>query len=256
VFDCTAVPANLIEAELFGHERGAFTGAVAPRRGVFERADGGTLLIDEIGDLEVSLQSKLLRAIERGEVHPLGGTGPRRVDVRVIAATRRDLDRAVQDGRFRDDLFHRLAIARVELPPLRRRPSDVEMLTHHFWRELGGHTSGPPRELFARFHEHDWPGNVRELRNAVARYLALGDSDLAARATSAAPATGRGYLEALLESALPFPIARTRLLEEFQRRYVERVLEAHDGNVARAAQASGVARRYFQILKGGGKRRR
>src|SRR5207302_7312009 len=128
VFDCTAAPPTLVESELFGHERGAFTGAVSQRRGVFEQAHGGTLLIDEIGDLDLPLQSKLLRAIERGQIRRVGGDKWLEVDVRVLAATRRDLDKAVAAGRFRDDLFHRLAVARIELPPLRRRSGDIALI--------------------------------------------------------------------------------------------------------------------------------
>jgi transcriptional regulator with GAF, ATPase, and Fis domain len=133
VFDCTAVPPSLVESELFGHEKGAFTGALTTRKGVLEQAEGGTLLIDELGDLDLSLQPKLLRAIERLEVRRVGGDRAIRVNVRVLAATRRDLDREVQAGRFRDDLYHRLAVARVELPALRDRHGDVELLARHFW---------------------------------------------------------------------------------------------------------------------------
>lgn len=255
VLDCTATPANLIESELFGHERGAFTGAIHSRKGVFERAHGGTLLLDEIGDLEVALQAKLLRAIERNVVQPLGSSRMLRVDVRVIAATRRDLDRAVQSGRFRDDLFHRLAVGRVELPPLRRRPADVPILAQRFWQDLGGGPSGPPPDLLSSFEEHSWPGNVRELKNAIARYLALGQTTLTAPPAPPQPSSARGFLEQLVAQRLPFPIARVRVLEEFQRRYVERLLDDYGGNVARAAEASGVARRYFQILKGGKRKR-
>ncbi len=138
VFDCTAVPANLVESELFGHERGAFTGATNARKGMFELAEGGTLLIDEIGDLDLALQPKLLRAVERSEIRRVGGTRAIRCNVRVLAATRRDLDQEVQDGRFRDDLFHRLVVARVELPPLRKRAGDVVLLTRHFGRRSVG----------------------------------------------------------------------------------------------------------------------
>src|SRR5262249_52864406 len=137
VFDCTSVPPNLVESELFGHERGAFTGAVGTRKGIFEQAHGGTLFIDEIGDLEGPLQPKLRRAIQRGEVRRVGSDRPTTVDVRIIAATRRDLDREVQEGRFRDDLFFRLAVGRIELPPLRRRHGDIELLATAFWREFG-----------------------------------------------------------------------------------------------------------------------
>src|SRR5690606_9121403 len=137
VFDCTAVAPNLIESELFGHERGAFTGSVGTRKGVFERAHGGTLLIDEIGDLPLELQPKLLRALEQAELTRVGGNETIPVDVRVIAATRRNLDLEVQKGRFRDDLFHRLVIARIELPPLRERKGDVRLLALEFCRQLG-----------------------------------------------------------------------------------------------------------------------
>ncbi|HEX8791178.1 MAG TPA: sigma 54-interacting transcriptional regulator, partial [Polyangiaceae bacterium] len=178
VFDCTAVPPALAESMLFGHERGAFTGAVAPRKGVFEEADCGTLFIDEIGELDLPLQPKLLRALERSEVQRVGSNQWKRVDVRIVAATRRDLDREVQAGRFRDDLFFRLAVGRVELPPLRERKGDVSLLARHFWRSLGGGDRPIPIEATERFEDYPWPGNVRELHNAVARLLALGEVSL------------------------------------------------------------------------------
>jgi DNA-binding NtrC family response regulator len=246
VFDCTAVPPNLVESELFGHERGAFTGAVGSRKGVFEQADGGTLLIDEIGDLPLALQPKLLRAIERSEIRRVGGTRPIRVQVRVIAATRRDLDGAVREGQFRDDLFHRLAVARVELPPLRARLGDVRPLAQHFCRELGAdlHTLG--EELLRRWEEHAWPGNVRELRNAVSRHLALGE--LASHAGTK-HARNEDFIERVLAMELPLGEARERVVEEFERRYVERMLAKSEGVVSHAAKASGVARRHFQRVR-------
>ncbi len=255
VFDCTAVPPNLIESELFGHERGAFTGAVAARKGVFEQANGGTLLIDEIGDLDVALQPKLLRAIERSEIRRVGGSATLRVDVRLIAATRRDLDRAVQLGRFRDDLFHRLAVARVELPPLRRRWGDVPVLARHFWAALGGGEQELPMEVVARWDEHAWPGNVRELRNAVVRQLSLGDlaSVRSTRCPPEAPLEARTHLSDFIEQVigrdLPLPVARRTVTDELERRYVGKVLAQHGGDTAKAAAASGIARRYFQILR-------
>jgi DNA-binding NtrC family response regulator len=258
VFDCTAVPPSLAEAELFGHERGAFTGAVGARPGVFEQAHGGTLLIDEIGDLELRLQPKLLRAIERGEIRRLGATKPTRVDVRLIAATRRELDQLVQSGRFRDDLFHRLAVARVELPPLSARAQDVELLTHHFFREFA--SGPPPASLLARFRAQRWPGNVRELRNAVARHLALGElADATAQDDSAAIAgdtdPAEDFIARVLERHVPLPVARATVVSELERRYIQRVLAEHDGNVAKAAAASGIALRYFQLLRSGKRRR-
>jgi len=246
VFDCTAVPPSLIESELFGHEKGAFTGATATRRGVFEQANGGTLLVDEIGDLDPALQPKLLRVLERSEVRRVGGGDPIRVDVRVIAATRRDLDREVAAGRFRDDLFHRIAVARVELPPLRARKGDVSVLARHFAKSLGASEASLPASLLARWDDYAWPGNVRELRNAVARYVALGESSLG----SAAPPAGDGdFIDAIVARDMPLIAGRDCVIDEYERRYVEHVLLAHGGHVGKAAEASGIARRHFNRIK-------
>lgn len=251
VFDCTAVPPTLVEAELFGHERGAFTGATAARRGVFRQAQGGTLLIDEIGDLDLSLQPKLLRAIDRGEVRPVGSDRSVKVDVRLIAATRRDLDREVQAGRFRDDLFHRLAVGRIELPPLRTRRGDVRKLARHFWTQLGGPEEGPSEALLSRWADHDWPGNVRELRNTISRHLVLGE--LADLSPSATISEGEGGATDSVVSqeilSLPLKEARQRAMEELEHRYVLALLQRHHGNVTHAARAAGVARRYLQTIK-------
>jgi DNA-binding NtrC family response regulator len=257
VFDCTAVPANLVESELFGHERGAFTGALSTRKGVFEQASGGTLFIDEIGDLDPLLQSKLLRAVERSEVRRVGADRWMRLDTRILCATRRDLDREVQQGRFRDDLLHRLAVGRIELPPLRRRAGDVPLLVDHFCRELGADPANLPRELLARWNDDAWPGNVRELRNAVARQVTLGDlmtdeatgepvEEASAMSERAAPAD---VIDRVLAQNVPLIRGRQLVVAEYERRYIRRVLEAHGGNVLRAAKASGIARRYFQKLR-------
>jgi DNA-binding NtrC family response regulator len=255
VLDCTAVPPNLLEAELFGHERGAFTGAVAARRGVFEQANHGTLLIDEIGELDPMLQPKLLRAIERREVRPIGSNRSISVDVRLLAATRRDLDREVQAGRFRDDLLHRLAVARIELPPLKRRRGDIPLLARHFCKDLNGDERFLTKELLLSWEDHPWQGNVRELRNTVARHVALGElasisfasGDGVPGEASAEPNLSDDFLQHVLE--LPLGEARQKVVEEFERRYVHQLLARHDGNVTRAAQSAGVARRYLQILK-------
>ena len=253
VFDCTAVPENLMESALFGHEKGAFTGATSVRRGVFERAHGGTLLIDEIGDLGLALQPKLLRAIERGEVQRVGGDRWIKVDVRVIAATRRDLDREIQEGRFRDDLFFRLAIARIELPPLRRRTGDVGVLTRKFWADLGGDPGAFPYALIAQFEKYAWPGNVRELHNAVMRHVALGEVSIEDDPSNPGDvgevAVAHDPVAEVLAERLPFPRARDRVLHAFERRYVEQVLGEHGGNVGKAAAASGIALRYFQMIR-------
>ncbi len=243
VFDCTAVAPNLVEAELFGHERGAFTGAHTARRGLLEEAHGGTLFIDEIGDLDASLQPKLLRAIQRGEFRRIGADRWTSVDVRILAATRRDLDQEVQAGRFRDDLFFRLSVARIELPPLRRRHGDVRLLAKSFWDAFSaeGHL---PESLLRRWEGYPWPGNVRELYNEVARQAALGELADAPR-----PAAGAhdDFDPALLD--LPYAKARERLLSRFERHYVRALVEKSGGNVSRAASASGLALRYFQLLR-------
>ena len=246
VFDCTAIPPSLVESELFGHERGAFTGAVNARCGVFEQAHGGTLLIDEIGDLALSLQPKLLRALERSEVRRVGGNRNIRVDVRVIAATRVNLDQQVQAGLFRDDLFHRLAVARIELPPLRDREGDVRILAQHLCRGLGGDPNQLDPEILLRWEQYSWPGNVRELRNAVARYLALGELASHVGATH----VKRGdVIEDVLRMDLPLSQARDQVVADFERRYVERMLEKSHGVVSKAAKAAGIARRHFQRVR-------
>jgi two-component system, NtrC family, response regulator HydG len=258
VFDCTMVSPNLLESELFGHEKGAFTGAVSRREGVFEQAHGGTLFLDEIGDLDLAMQPKLLRAIERAQVRRVGGSEWIRFDARILAATRRNLDEAVEHGRFRDDLFHRLAVARIELPPLRARKGDITLLTQEFCRQLGAPPRAVPLEVMARWELEPWPGNARELKNAVARYLALGEvggsespdgfgSGFASDRPGAALADQ--WIAEVLSSGVSFQTARQTLLGTFERTYVERMLAAHDGNVSRAAAASGVARRYFQIIR-------
>ncbi|APR76235.1 Response regulator of zinc sigma-54-dependent two-component system [Minicystis rosea] len=252
VFDCTAVPASLLESELFGHERGSFTGATAARKGVFEQAEGGTLFIDEIGDLDLPLQSKLLRAIERGEVRRVGGDGWKRVDVRIMSATRRDLDREVQAGRFRDDLFHRLAVARIELPPLRARAEDIPLLAAHFHRQAGG-DGAIPSEILARWRDEAWPGNVRELRNAVSRLVALGEDTMPPRSspspTGPSSSAGPDFIASVVAQKLPIARARAVVVEAFERQYLEAILAEHGGVVTRAAEASGIARRHFQRLR-------
>jgi DNA-binding NtrC family response regulator len=250
VFDCTAVAPSLVESALFGHERGAFTGAVSLHKGMFEQANGGTLLIDEIGDLDPALQPKLLRVLERAEIRRVGGTRPIPVDVRVLAATRRDLDKEVQAGRFRDDLFFRLAVARIELPALRDRHGDVALLAEHFWRMQGRAGEPFPFEVLRRFEDYNWPGNVRELHNAVARLIALGSLHSLERASSQqGDAAGQDVIDEVIGLELPLPEARQRVVEHFERRYIEHVLARHGGNVAAAAASSGIARRYFSLLR-------
>jgi DNA-binding NtrC family response regulator len=274
VLDCTSIPPNLVESALFGHEKGSFTGATEARKGVFEEADGGTLLLDEIGDLDLELQAKLLRALERSEITRVGSTRRIAVNVRFLAATRRDLAQAVRMGRFRDDLYFRLAVARVELPPLRDRGADLRMLAGKFWARMSN-GGAIPADLLEELERYDWPGNVRELQNAVARYVALGDLAFEGRAfrpmspgasARAAAASGHadladpsasdsGIFERILDLDLPLPEARRRLLAEFEQRYIARALTRHSGSLSRAAEASGVGSRYFRLLRARGRTR-
>ncbi len=254
VFDCTTHAPTLIDSALFGHERGAFTGADAQRVGVFEQANGGTLLVDEIGDLDLALQSKLLRAVQSSQIQRVGGSKWIDVDVRLIVATRRDLEREIQAGRFRDDLYYRLAVARIELPPLRHRRDDIVLLAEHFWVALGGSTP-LPADFQARLLDYSWPGNVRELHNAVAHRHALGelaDERQIWRPNQSTPPEKASLTAPLLDAIgedLPFSKARQRVLENFEKEYVARVLDKHGGNVTKAAAASGIARRYFYVIK-------
>jgi transcriptional regulator with PAS, ATPase and Fis domain len=236
--DCGAIPGTLIESELFGHERGAFTSAVESRVGAFENADGGTIFLDEIGELPLDLQPKLLRALEQREVRPVGGRGPRPFNARIVAATNRRLLEAANKGEFRRDLFYRLAVARVTVPPLRDRREDILPLARAFLRAT---TRDPDAELApelaALLTSHAWPGNVRELRNVVDRY-ALGMRD-------AAGLFDEGLVRIAQEddlAQLPFHEARRRVLDRFERAYLPRVLERAGGVVSRAAELAEVAR--------------
>jgi DNA-binding NtrC family response regulator len=254
VFDCTAVPPSLLEGALFGHERGAYTGADTARAGIFEEANGGTLLIDEIGDLDLGLQSRLLRVIQKQEVRRIGGSKWIHVDVRIIAATRRDLDAEVAAGRFRDDLFFRLAVARLLLPPLRERPEDVELLARYFW---SAHTDDPafPEEVLGRLRSYAWPGNVRELSNTMARLAAFGELATAEggelfmrRSSSSIPPAG-DFIDHVVARGLTLTGARDLIVSEFERRYVQFLDSTHGDERARMS-VSGVTDRYLRTLRG------
>lgn len=250
VLDCTAVPAQMLEAELLGYVAGARPGAAEGKAGVIEQAHGGTLLINEIAELELSLQIQLLRILERKSVRRIGSDQAIETDFRLLVSTRCDLDREVAAGRFRDELLHRIAVARIELPPLRRRKGDVLLLARHFCQELGGSEQALSQALRLGWDEHAWPGNVRELRSTVARHLALGE--LAELSAEEGEVRDENLsVDQIIEQALSLPLgeARQRVVVEFERRYVRRVLDRHAGNVTHAAESAGVARRYFQILK-------
>ncbi len=213
VVDCSAVPPNLLELELYGHEAGAFVGATIARAGAFERAHGGTLIIEEIGDLAPGLQMKLMHTMEYQQLQPIGSHRVLQVNVRVLATTRRDLDREVQAGRFSEELLRRLAVARLELPPLRVRRGDLAILVRHFCRELQGDESTITAELVRAWEEYPWPGNVRELRNALARHLALGElAQMTANggAVAAEQAGNAHNAEDVFERALEMPLGEAR----------------------------------------------
>jgi len=237
VFDCSAVSSSLIESELFGHARGAFTGAVTDRAGAFELADGGTIFLDEIGELPLDLQPKLLRVLERREVRRLGSADTTNVDVRVIAATNRSLAAEVDAGRFREDLFYRLEVVHVTLPPLRERPDDIAPLARRFAAELGQPTALSDRTLRG-FETQAWPGNVRELRNAVARAVSLGEPQGEAGAAPPNPFA--------VDLAMPLKIAREQIADAFEERYLLAALAQTGGNVTRAAEIAGVSRKFIQ----------
>jgi DNA-binding NtrC family response regulator len=239
VVDCGALAGELLESELFGHAKGAFTGADVERKGLLQMADGGTVFLDEVGELPMSLQAKLLGVLERRKVTPIGTSVAKSIDVRVIAATNRNLAREVNEGRFRSDLFFRLAVVRLRVPPLRERLDDIPMLVEHFLSVLrereGAHVPSTlaPIEM-ARLAAQPWVGNVRELRNAVERVALRIGGPPAAEETSGRPE--------------PFMRARDRFVEEFERRYLTDILERCNMNVSEAARQACVDRRNFQRL--------
>jgi two-component system response regulator GlrR len=237
VVDCGALPANLIESELYGHERGAFTGAVGSRAGAFEAAHGGTLFLDELGELPLDLQTRLLGVLERRVVQRLGSTQSRPVDVRVLAATNRDLRREVNRKSFREDLYFRLAVVTIEMPPLRARPEDIPLYVEDFLRDTPGVTIDA--ETMKRLSEQPWPGNVRELRNVIERAVALGEVDVPA-AEHALPRVGGD-----IDVDVPFKVAKNALVDEFERSYVERLMQKHEGNITQAARAAEIDRVYL-----------
>jgi two-component system response regulator AtoC len=243
--NCSAVPRELMESEFFGHEKGAFTGAVARRAGRFEQADGSTLFLDEVGELDLALQAKLLRVLQEKEITRVGGERPIRVDVRIVAATNRDLEEAVRGGRFRDDLYYRLNVIPLRLPALRERPGDLPVLLQHFLRafavQYGREPAPAPPELLAAAEAYAWPGNVRELRNLCERAVLVGWQAVAPFLGAKAP--GEAPVAALVDLDRPFLEAKQGLVERFEREYFGRLLARHKGKVGEVARAAGIAER-------------
>jgi len=243
--NCAAVPATLVESELFGHVRGAFTGATDRRVGRFEQADGGTLFIDEIGDFELGLQAKLLRVLETLTVTPVGGHEDRKVNVRVIAATSRDIRKMLEEGTFREDLYYRLNVVTVGLPPLRQRTDDIPLLVEHFLREISQQKHTPPKrispDVMRRFEAYRWPGNVRELRNTLERMMVLADGELL---------TDNDLPEEILAAssdlAPPKEMPNNLTMDELERLAIRKALEQCDGNRTHAAERLGISVRTLQ----------
>ena len=250
VIDATSLPETLAEAVLFGHEKGAFTGATERRIGLFEAAHGGTVLIDEIGELPQSLQAKFLRVLERREVVRVGANAPVPVDVRVVAATHRDLRNEIEAGRFREDLYFRIAQVRVQLPPLRDRPEDVPAIAGVLLEQIGGGRKLHPDAL-AHLASHPWPGNVREVRNVLSRAAALAADATITRADVAGEGAGfRGTREerAALDLSGTFAEAKGRAIERFESAYLSALLKRCGGNLSKASREAEVARHHLREL--------
>jgi two-component system nitrogen regulation response regulator NtrX len=243
--NCAAIPEELIESELFGHERGAFTGAVARRRGKFEAADGGTLFLDEIGDMSLKTQAKVLRALEEQVVERVGGREPLKVDVRVIAASNRNLETLIAQGRFREDLFYRLAVIPVEVPPLRARRDDIPLLVEHFvalfCAENGKRLKTVSGEALAYFLAYDWPGNIRELRNMVERLVIMTGGDVIGPDDLPAPLRPKDAAALNADGQRSLKEAR----DSFERAYILAELRAHDWNMTRTAERLGIERSHL-----------
>jgi two-component system nitrogen regulation response regulator GlnG len=250
IVDLAGLAPSLIESELFGHVKGAFTGAHADRAGAFERADGGTVFLDEVGELPPEIQPRLLRVLERRQVKRVGANDYRTVDVRVLAATHVDLEGAVKAGKFREDLFHRLAVLRVKLPPLRERPEDIPLLVDTVLKRGGRPPSALSEQTRALLTQYPWPGNVRELRNVIERVVNMGEEALPDMGPAPTATTGsRPRLpDAPPDKDLPFKEAKERLIEGFERDYLKSLLERCEGNISRAAREAGIARLYVRKL--------
>src|SRR5581483_9512274 len=239
--NCTALTESLLESELFGHAKGAFTGAQAARRGLFEEAQGGTLFLDEIGDVGAKMQAQLLRVLQEGEIRRVGSSEAVKIDVRIVAATNRELDEEVKEGRFREDLYFRINVVTVRLPPLRERPSDIPLLVNHFLAKYAARErradAGIAEEAMAALRRYAWPGNVRELENVIERSLALSKDGVILPSDLPGELSGAGH-------APPQGLADDRpTLAELERRYIELVLSETGGNKKRAAEILGIDRR-------------
>jgi DNA-binding NtrC family response regulator len=252
VVDCGALPPNLLESELFGHEKGAFTGAVTRRVGVFEEARGGTVFLDEIGELPLELQPKLLRVLEAREIRRLGTNSYTPVDVRIVTATNRDLRAEVNAGRFRSDLYFRLAVVKIPLPALRQRGEDMPLIVEKLISGLGADARVKATLLdpgfVAQLQRSAWPGNIRELRNHLERCVVLQETLLPGEGEESARPPGDAATQ--IDPRIPYPEARRRALDAFERQYVEALLQLHGGKVSQAAASADIDRvNLYRLIK-------
>ena len=262
IFDCSAVSKDLIESELFGHTKGSFTGAVSDRKGAFLQANGGTLFLDEIGELSLDLQPKLLRALENHMIRPVGSEKTMTVDVRVIAATNRSLAREVENGNFREDLYYRLAVIKIDLPPLRKRKEDLPLLVEHFLDDASKKFNRPaPNVTFStmqKLRAYNWPGNVRELRNFIERACLLSNDNRIETKflnvkqenldKSDSSSDSDSYVELVLQQQTPFKEAKQNIVEQFELKYWKKLLESTNGNISKAARLSDMHRKSVEYI--------
>ncbi|MBI3989032.1 MAG: sigma-54-dependent Fis family transcriptional regulator, partial [candidate division NC10 bacterium] len=251
--DCASLPEPLLESELFGHEKGAFTGAVASRPGLFEFANGGTIFLDEVGDLSMNLQAKLLRVLQERQIRRVGGNRFIDVDVRVLSATNRDLQAIVGKGEFREDLYYRLNVIAIPLPPLRERRGDIPLLAQHYVKKYSTSTGKAIKGITPRamelFEAYSWPGNVRELQNVIERAVVLAEGEYITPTDLPEYLKGKGPAAPLepLED-LPLKEAKERQVKVFEREYLVHLLKRHQGNISQAAKAAGVDRKTIHRL--------
>jgi DNA-binding NtrC family response regulator len=249
VFDCGAVPKELIESALFGHVKGAFTGAITDRAGAFEEAEGGTLFLDEIGELAPEVQPAMLRVLDKHAVRAVGGTSYNQVSVRVIAATNRNLRAEIAAKRFREDLYYRLAVVRMHVPPLRERPEDITLLVEYFAKQFrGGEPVEISREEMDRLRRHNWPGNVRELRNVIERACTLSHGPQLEIDEAFDERAAGGLSAGMVNIDLPFKEAKSQVVDNFEREYIRALLKRHNGNLSAASRSAEVDRKHFREL--------
>lgn len=254
VINCATLSENLLESELFGHVRGAFTDAIKDKKGLFEEADGGTLFMDEIGDIPKSVQAKILRVLQDGEFIPLGDTITKKVDVRVLAATNQDLLKGVQEKEFREDLYYRLNVINIKMPPLRERKEDIPLLVKHFIEKYNKKENkqikGISPEVEKEFYHYHWPGNVRELENVIERAITLTTGDIIS-VNVILPLVKREGIVGGTEDELfaqPYKKARRKAIDSFNIKYITNILNKTQGNVTYAAKESGIERQYLQRM--------